>query len=147
MTVYRDIPHSRWLVPALLAAVAQYVIAPSDAHARCGDYVMLGGHAAQSDRMATENSDHMANVGYENQAAVATHSGPIQRGHCSGPNCSNDNSRPLEDPAAPVETEFREWGLVAVRWLRAQVVARFSRFADDATLPQIVAGSVYRPPR
>jgi hypothetical protein len=141
MTVYRDIPHSRWLLAALLAALAQFAIAPSDAQARCGDYVMLGGHAAQSHHMATEN------VGHQSQAAFATHSRPIPSGHCSGPNCSNDNSRPLDEPTIPGETEVRQWGVIAVQWLRAKVVAELTRFADDAALPRILAGSVFRPPR
>src|SRR5258708_7011538 len=48
MIVYRDFPLSKWFVAALLVAAAQVAIAPRAAHAECGDYVILGGHAADA---------------------------------------------------------------------------------------------------
>ena len=177
MNVYRDISLSRWLVAAILVATAQFAIAPRPAQARCGDYVILGGHGAHHPPMAT---DHVGYKGpmYESimyatrrddkavwqpHAApvptrpVSTHpdlthadptqNGPLHGGHCSGPMCSNDGPRPLGGPTAPIETDVQQWGLIAVQWLGATVVPQFARFAADATLARIVANSVYRPPR
>ena len=167
MKDFRDISLSRWLVAAMLVATAQFAIAPRHAHARCGDYVILGGHARHSAPMATDHLGYNSQI-YRNRgddktvrqpfaAPVSTHpvstdplpihDGPRNGGRCSGPMCSNDGSRPLGGPPAPIETEVRQWGLIAVQWAGATVVPQFARFADDATLPRIVASSVYRPPR
>jgi hypothetical protein len=135
MTFYRDFPPTKWFVAALLVATAQVAIAPNTAQAGCGDYVILGGHEAQPDRAHPVLTHQQRNP-----------ADPLHRG-CSGPNCSNDSPRPLDEPTVPIETDVRHLGLTAVQWLGAADVARFARFADDASFPRIVTSCVYRPPR
>ena len=141
MTVSRDFSFSKWFVSALLVATAQVAIAPNTAHAECGDYVILGGRRVHA-------APVHANGVHENGAhRVATATNPLRPGGCSGPNCSNDSPRPLEGPTLPFEIDVRQWGVMAVQWLRTADATRFAQFADDASLPQIAVGSVYRPPR
>jgi hypothetical protein len=154
MAVNCKIPVSKALLAALVVALAQFAIAPSAAQARCGDYVLLGGRAPQHSHMA---SDHDRIPWQLTAAQFPAHPGqshpdqieaaPLHRGPCSGPNCSNDGPRPLEEPAAPVETDVRDWGLVAAQHPLPLVAPQIVRFADDAVLPRIAMGAVFRPPR
>jgi hypothetical protein len=136
MTVYRDIPLSKWFVAALLAAVAQVAIAPSAVQAECGDYVILGGHGAFS------KGAH-SNWAHRDLAPADSH----HRSPCSGPNCSNDGSRPLDEPSAPPETNVRQSGLMPARCIETANVIRFVQVAADPSLSGAAANPVFRPPR
>jgi hypothetical protein len=139
---------------AMLIAMAHLAYAPRSALARCGDYVMLGGHGTQHLAPATET------IAYQSpffETPASTHptahqvpdSRPLHSGRCTGPMCSNNDNdpRPLGSPTVPGESEAQQWGLIAVEWSGAAVVPQFVRFTDDPILPHIAAGSVYRPPR
>lgn len=154
MAAFREIAVSKWLVAAIVAALAELTIAPSDAQARCGDYVMLGGHAAQH---LPTGSDNILMPWQPAAAHVTAHSDPAHPDRidaapgyprpCSGPNCSNDVPRPLDAPAAPVEIDVRHWGLIAVEGPRPMIVHQIARFSDDAVRSRIAVGAIFRPPR
>src|SRR5579872_502039 len=136
MKVYRNILPSRWLVAAILVGASQDWIAQHSAQARCGDYVMLGGHGAQYSLPATESTRSGAllfEMPGSNHPVIDD--GPLHNGRCSGPLCSNDDSRPLGGPTVPAESEVRQWGLVAVEWLEATVVPQLVRISDDLLQP------------
>jgi len=154
MTLLDDISVSKWFGAFLLVAAAELAIAPSNAQASCGDYVLLGEHAAHSRKMAFEN-DRIRRHSSAADFAIDSdptdpdwaHGTPFQRGRCSGPNCSNDSPRPPDEPAPPVENDVRHLALTAGEWLPTTVVRQVGQFADDSALPQIATGSVFRPPR
>ena len=148
MSVYRDFPLSKWFAAALLAAAAQLAIAPEVARAECGDYVVVGGHAdrGHADRGHADRA-HADRAHADGASRDMTRADPRHSSPCSGPNCSNDRPRPMDEPTAPVETEVRQWGLMAVHWLVGTQVARFAHFDDESRRPRMAAGSVYRPPR
>ena len=146
MSVFCDFPLLKWFVAALLVATAQVAIAPNTAQAECGDYVILGGHGIHRAAFH-QDGNHLNGIHANGPPRDVAANHPLHRSGCSGPNCSNDSPRPLEGPTLPIETDVRQWGVMAVRWLRAAHVTRFAQFADDASLPQIAANSVYRPPR
>jgi hypothetical protein len=54
MARIRRLPISPWFVAAVLVALAEWLIAPA-AQAGCGDYVMIGGHAAKHTQPASAN--------------------------------------------------------------------------------------------
>jgi hypothetical protein len=98
------IPHSAWKIArgaaaAMLTLLGSAIVAPSAAHASCGDYVMIGSHDS------------------------AHHSGPAANGHtdsagkpaeqtprCYGPHCSN-NSLPPAAPAPRIEMTVERWAV------------------------------------
>ena len=141
MTVYRDFLRSKWFVAALLVAAAQVAIAHGTVRAECGDYVILGGQWSHA------NGSHVDGGRLQGARRDLATTDPVRRGRCSGPNCSNDSPRPLDEPTGPVETDVRQLGMIAVQWLGVADFTRFAQFADDASLPRIAASSVYRPPR
>ena len=146
MTVYRDFSRSKWFVAALLVAAAQAAIAPSSAQAECGDYVILGGHGAYPNGAHSDRA-HLDGAQLDGAQRDVGPVGPLHRGRCSGPNCSNDSPRPLDKPTVPTVTNVRQWGLMAVQRVETSDVTRFAQFADDASLPRAAASSVFRPPR
>jgi hypothetical protein len=158
MKNYRDILLSKWLLGAMLVVAAELTIAPRQAQARCGDYVMIGGHAAHHFHVADADAPAaMSGIALMDEAirkrplavpgATSGATGRADHRPCSGPMCSNDEPRPMDVPTAPVETEVRQWGLMAVQWLETIVAGQFAEFSDDAAAPRMVACSVFRPPR
>jgi hypothetical protein len=154
MIFYRDIPVSRWLVATLLIAAAQFIVAPTSAQARCGDYVIHGGDvshatpmASESDRSPSQPAAAQNPIDPNPQNANLTYGAPRHRSGCPGPNCSNDHPRPFDEPKVPVETDVRHFGLIAMPWQLSAVEPRFARFADEEIIPRFATGDHYRPPR
>jgi hypothetical protein len=141
MPQFRRLPISHWLAAAVLVALAQWLVAPS-AEAGCGDYVMIGGHAAQH-RHPASNHDRSDDSASLVEAAGA----PVHHHRCSRPQCSQGEPRPLAPPPAPVKIVTTDWGILAAPFAPASLELRFARFEDDTVRPLPGASTIYRPPR
>jgi len=132
----------KFLLPAMIVAVAQWLLVPSFARASCGDYVLVGGHRL-SHSGAESATSHA-------RAASSEHVGNAPAGpcHCSGPQCSQNPPRPFGAPVAPVvSVTASDWGIVEVA---ASPVVSHSRWAvssQDLPAPHVAASAIYRPPR
>ena len=152
---------AKWLVAVVLAATAQFVIAPRPADARCGDYVMLGRHPAHLAPVAGEQA-HSAPLHIDTAPVFPdpTHAVagpfrngpdrnreiPAQKGRCTGPMCSGESPRPFDGPPIPVEPQAQQWGLISASGLETTGVPQFARLTDGANIPSIIAGGLFRPP-
>jgi hypothetical protein len=159
MKADRDIPGSEWLVATLLIAMAQFIVAPTRAQARCGDYVIHGGQAWHAPPMAFDNDrSHWQPAAtqktIDQDLTIPTitygaplHGAPLHGSRCPGPNCSNDEQRPLDEPTVPVEIGVRHFGLIAMPWQLATGEPRFAGFANDENFRRLATDCHFRPPR
>ena len=132
----------RLLLPALLVALAQGVMAPSRVRASCGDYVLVGGQTVP------HSGAESAAMNARGTRLERVADGPAGPCPCSGPQCSQNPPRPFGVPVAPVTSvTTSDWGMLEVA---APPVLSNSRFAaveqDPQTLP-VALSAVYRPPR
>ncbi len=100
------IPHSAWNIArgaaaAILTLLGSALLAPSAAHASCGDYVMIGSHHS------AHHSGPAAN-GHPESTSPAGEEAPVSR--CHGPYCSN-NSIPPAAPAPRIEMTVERWAV------------------------------------
>jgi hypothetical protein len=119
--------------------LAEWAVAPA-AEAGCGDYVMIGGHAAQHTQSASvddRDSTRQSDAG----------NGPVHHRRCSGPQCSSGEPRPLAPPPAPVKIVTTDWGILAAPFAPATLELRFAQFENDRARPLPGAATIYRPPR
>jgi hypothetical protein len=98
------IPHSAWkiargAVAAMLALLGSALLAPSTAHASCGDYVMIGSH---------HNAHHSGPAASDHTESAGTPAEQTPR--CRGPHCSN-NSLPPAAPAPRIEMTVERWAV------------------------------------
>jgi hypothetical protein len=129
-------------VPALLVAVAQWVIGPSHVAAACGDYVHVGGHSAPDEGMKS-HAVSGERTGHREEASGA----PLSRLPCTGPQCSGETPRPVEAPATPLKVVVRHWGMLAAPAPADVVERQVVQFRDDSRIARRMASSIYRPPR
>jgi hypothetical protein len=130
------IPQAVWKpgrsgLAAILALLAYAAVSPSQAHASCGDYVMIGGRHASP----------------EHQPQSLDHGNPgpgIPR--CHGPMCS-DNSIPPAAPSSKIEVSVERWAIPGSA--RFELLPNHvSWLADVRDVPRDGCGlSILRPPR
>jgi len=113
----------------MFALLAYAVIAPSQADASCGDYVMVGGRHAS----------------HEHQSQGLDYGKPgIPR--CHGPMCS-DNSIPPAAPSSKIEVSVERWAIPGSDQLE-MLPSHSSWLADVRDVPRDGYGlSILRPPR
>src|SRR5579859_5762921 len=87
----------RGTAAATVALLASAMLAPSRAEASCGDYVMIGGHHADSGMR-----------GDSNDAARDLQDPSVPR--CHGPSCSNRSLPPLA-PVPKIEVTVERWAI------------------------------------
>jgi hypothetical protein len=100
------IPHSAWKIArgaaaAILTLLGSALLAPSTAHASCGDYVMIGSHHSA-------HHSGPAASGYTDSTGQADDQTPVPR--CHGPHCSN-KSLPPAAPAPRIEMTVEQWAV------------------------------------
>jgi hypothetical protein len=100
------IPHSAWKIArgaaaAILTLLGSALLAPSAAHASCGDYVMIGSHHS-AHHSGPASSGHTGSTGQTGEQAPV----PL----CHGPRCSN-NSLPPAAPAPRIEMTVERWAV------------------------------------
>jgi hypothetical protein len=123
---------ARGTAAATLALLASAILSPSRADASCGDYVMVGGHHADSSMHGHANDMH----GSHDPAAP----------RCHGPSCSNNSIPPLA-PAPKIEVTVERWAIPGEIGLSLLPESDFL-LADARTLPCDGFGlSILRPPR
>jgi hypothetical protein len=134
---------SRWCAAVLLAVAAQWFIAPQNAEAKCGDYVLIAGHGSAHVTMPAHHdvADARQPDGTPLPAA------PDRHCPCSGPSCSNGNQHPLAPPTAPFEMSVRESGVINALPATSVAGSELAWFADESRSPRLIASSLFRPPR
>jgi hypothetical protein len=110
-----------------LPAVAAIVLlaaafAPGKAHAECGDYVMVGKHAAD---------------GMSSKPAVP----------CHGPHCSQRSNMPLVPPAPPPSAAPVDWAAFIARLHVPTDSGRDFLRGDISAYPIRLTDSIFHPPR
>jgi hypothetical protein len=138
---FKKILSVRVLVPAVMVALAQWVLTPSHARASCGDYVLVGGQAAHSgaESAAMNSRDSQA----EQIAKPAGGSCP-----CSGPQCSQNPPRPLGVPVAPVSNvSTSDWAMLEGTAPPLLSDSRLAAFEQDTQTAAAAESAIYRPPR
>jgi hypothetical protein len=131
----------RLLLPAILVALGQGVLAPSRAQASCGDYVLVGGQTFSHSR-AQSGTTNIRDSQLERVANVP--SGPCP---CSGPQCSQNPPRPIV-PVAPVTSiTASDWGMLEVAAPLVLSNSRFAAIEQISQSPPVALSAVYRPPR
>ena len=113
--------------------LAWLVLAPSQAQASCGDYVMVGGQ---------NDSSHLGNLGAGDLHTNHHSQTPV----CHGPSCSN-GAIPPSAPVPRVEVTLEQWGLLGHSTLSRSTEPKFLLAAAEALLCAGFEMSILRPPR
>jgi len=134
MSIVRHQPGSKLLLAAAVV-LALEVLAPTDARAACGDYVLIGGKSIR-------HSNSMPQVMHAMQPSRAG-----ARCHCTGPTCSNGERQLPHLPPAVEVSLATDSGVISAGLPEAPAVRRFARFEDDSARPQSTSALIFHPPR
>jgi hypothetical protein len=105
------------------------VLAPEQAQASCGDYVMMNGHSAAS-HDATADQSRL----------------PHRVPGCHGPGCRQNRELPAPPPTR-VTLDEHSWGLPPRLVDLAAEASHFFAVSTDPAVARSVAAGIFRPPR
>lgn len=128
------------LAAGVLATLAAVALAPADARASCGDYVIIGNPHVQG---------HMAHHAAMPEPAPA---GMPMPGHghkpCSGPRCSGaPPASPVQPVPPPAPVRGEDAGLASSPDTPFGQLSAAYRHEEPLQRPVRLASSVYHPPR
>jgi len=126
----------------LLVALGHWLLSPAPAHATCGDYVMIAGHATHHGEAGSMDSGIAKSAGTDDAASA-----PIHHGRCSGPQCSGGSPRPIAPPAAPVTVITTDWGVLAAPFAAPPFEPQFADLDSEPVHLLPGTSAIYRPPR
>ncbi|HET6882439.1 MAG TPA: hypothetical protein VFI31_19895 [Pirellulales bacterium] len=108
------------------------------AHASCGDYVMIGGHAADGDH-------GMAGAAHSSGRALLPEHGEHES-PCHGPHCSQRSSPSPQQPVTLTSGQ-QHWGLMtdATEMLLVELVKAAALESSPTTVRR--SEPIFRPPR
>jgi hypothetical protein len=129
----------RYWLSAMIVALGQWVAAPGEAKAACGDYVTIGGRAA--------DGHHSHSIPDTAGSALQTESAPSRQFPCSGPHCRGETPRPFGAPTAPPRIVVTDWAVLSIATAPIPIGSQDAGFEDDLNPPPIVGSSLFRPPR